>query len=372
MSRIAVLFSLVFLVVFSVACSQADPTATSTTQADVSTPTPPAPTATLQPQELTVLTHDSFDIGEEVIAAFQDRYNATVSVVKAGDAGEVLNKSILSRGNPLGDVFYGIDNTFLTRALEEDIFLEYRSALLERVPEQYRLDPTNHVTPIDYGFVALNYDKQWLTDNGATPPATLQELTTPLWQGKLVVENPATSSPGLAFLIATVAEFGESGDYTYRDYWQDLKDNDVLVKDGWTEAYYGDFTPYGGDRPLVVSYTTSPAAEVFYSEGAYTEPPTGNVLGAGTAFLQIEGIGILRGTDNVELAQHFVDFALDLQFQQDFPTRMWVFPANAVAETPDVFAQFSEVPDSPASLDPARIAESRDTWIDEWAKVMLR
>jgi len=330
------------------------------------------PEATTEPEQLTIITHDSFDVGEDVIQEFEAQFNAKINILKAGDAGEVLNKSILSKGNPLGDVLYGIDNTFLTRALDEQIFLPYQSPALSNVPAQYHVDATHHVMPIDYGFVAINYDKKWMQEQNLTPPQNLQELASDKWSGKLVVQNPATSSPGLAFLLTTVAHFGETGTYTYLDYWRDLKDNQTLIKNGWSDAYYGDFTMYGGDRPLVVSYTTSPAAEVFYSEGAHSEPPTGNVLGPKTAFLQIEGAGILLGTSHVELAQHFIDFAMGVTFQQDFPTRMWVFPVNPEAVLDRTFAEFAEIPSNPATIDPHVISKNRAKWIEEWAKIMLR
>ena len=204
-----------------------------------------------------------------------------------------------------------------------------------------------------------------------SPPSTLEELTAPEWKGKLVVENPAASSPGLAFLIATVAYFGEDDDYDYLDFWGDLRANDVLVKDGWSDAYYADFSKYGGDRPLVVSYATSPAAEVLFSETPITEPPTGNVLIDKATFLQIEGIGILKGANSKNLAKKFIDFALDTRFQEDFPDKMFVYPVNRHAKTPDVF-KFAEVPTRPADITPAEIGEKREKWIDAWTKVVLR
>ncbi|MDA1349769.1 MAG: thiamine ABC transporter substrate-binding protein, partial [Chloroflexi bacterium] len=217
-------------------------------------------------RELVIMTHDSFDIGEEVIKEFEEANDATVVIQKAGDAGQALVRAILEKGNPSADLLYGIDNTYLGRALDEEIFDSYESKMLNKVPGRFILDDTNHVTPIDYAYVNLNYDKAFLDDAGMAPPSTLEELTGPDWNGKLVVENPAVSSPGLAFLIATVAYFGEDDDYDYLDFWKDLRANDVLVKDGWSEAYYTDFSKNGGDRPLVVSYATSPAAEVFFSE----------------------------------------------------------------------------------------------------------
>ena len=323
------------------------------------------------PKVLTILTHDSFDIGAEVVAKFEAESNSIVSIVKGGDAGEVLNKAILTKGNPIADLLYGIDNTFLTRALEENIFVAYRSPLLDNIPADYHLDPAHHVMPVDLGFVAINYDYAWLSAAGLTAPKNLLDLTEPKWKGLLVVQNPATSSPGLAFLFSTISQFGETGDYTYLDYWRDLKENDVLVKNGWSDSYYGDFSLHGGNRPLVVSYSTSPAAEVFYSEGMHTTPPSGVITSAGSAFMQIEGIGILRGTSHEKLAKKFVDFAMGTTFQEDFPTRMWVFPANKLAVTSGAFADFTEKPAAPARLSSDSIASNRDRWIKEWTEVVI-
>ena len=321
--------------------------------------------------ELVIMTHDSFDIGEDVIAEFEAANDATVVIQEAGDAGQALVRAILEKGNPSADLLYGIDNTYLGRALDEEIFDPYESGNLRVVSDHLILDETNHVTPIDYGYVNLNFDKAYLEEAGMAPPATLEELTTPQWRGKLVVENPASSSPGLSFLIATVYYFGQDDDYDYLDYWADLRENDVLVKDGWSDAYYTDFTKYGGDRPLVVSYATSPAAEVFFSETPLDDAPTGNVLIDGATFLQIEGMGILKGANSKNLAKKFIDFALETRFQEDFPDKMFVYPVNRNAQTPDFF-RFAEVPTAPANISAAEIGEKREQWIDEWTRVVLR
>ena len=324
-----------------------------------------------EPGSLIVLTNDSFDIGEEVIAQFEEKYNATVTIQKSGDSGEVLNRAILEKGNPSGDLLYGVDNTFLSKALREDIFIKYKSSRIEDVPSKFILDDTFHVSPVDYGYVNINYDIAYLEEHGLTPPETLEELTGEDWKGRLVVQNPATSSPGLAFLIATVSYFGEDDDYDYLDFWADLKENELAVKDGWSEAYYTDFSQYGGNQPLVLSYATSPAAELYFSEGAYTTPPTGNMLVDKATFLQIEGIGILKGTQNEKLAQKFIDFVLDIPFQEDIPARMFVYPVNSKAVAPDFF-KYAEVPTLPADIDADTIDANRDEWIDSWTKVVLR
>ena len=324
-----------------------------------------------EPGSLIVLTNDSFDIGEEVIAQFEEKNNATVTIQKSGDSGEVLNRAILEKGNPSGDLLYGVDNTFLSKALREDIFIKYKSSRIEDVPSKFILDDTFHVSPVDYGYVNINYDIAYLEEHGLTPPETLEELTGEDWKGRLVVQNPATSSPGLAFLIATVSYFGEDDDYDYLDFWADLKENELAVKDGWSEAYYTDFSQYGGNQPLVLSYATSPAAELYFSEGAYTTPPTGNMLVDKATFLQIEGIGILKGTQNEKLAQKFIDFVLDIPFQEDIPARMFVYPVNSKAVAPDFF-KYAEVPTLPADIDADTIDANRDEWIDSWTKVVLR
>ncbi len=335
----------------------------------------PAPKATAVPTpapgSLVVLANDSFDIGKEIIAQFEKDNNASVAIQKAGSSGQVLNRAILEKGNPSGDLLYGVDNTFLSRALREEIFIKYKSGQINNIPAQFILDDTFHVSPVDYGYVNINYDIAYLDDKGLAPPASLEILTQPEWHGRLVVENPATSTPGLAFLIATVSYFGEDDDYDYLDFWADLKENNVAVKEGWSEAYYTDFSKYGGDRPLVVSYATSPAAELFFSEGAYEVPPTGNVLVDKATFLQIEGIGILKGTKNESLAKKFIDFVLDLPFQEDIPGRMFVYPVNSKAQTPDYF-QYAEVPTAPSDISAATIDAKRDEWIDAWTSVVIR
>lgn len=336
----------------------------------------PAARATEAPaagaRTLTVMTHDSFNVSEDVLKAFEQQNNVTVQVLKSGDAGQALNKAALSRDNPLADVFFGVDNTFLTRALKAGIFESYAAPALQSIPATYKLDPSNSLLPIDYGYVSINYDKDYLARNNLTPPAKLEDLTKPEWKGKLVVENPATSSPGLAFLLATVGQFGTSGSYTWLNYWQDLRKNDVLVVDGWTEAYSTQFSGSSGKgpRPLVVSYASSPPAEVFYSEGKLKDAPTA-VMPAGS-FLQIEFAGILKGTKQRDLAERFIDFMLSKPFQEDMPLQMFVYPVLPNSTLPDVFTKFSVLPQQPVNVLPDQIDQNREQWLDAWTKAVLR
>jgi thiamine transport system substrate-binding protein len=336
---------------------------------------PPPVTSASEPagRVLTVMTHDSFDVSEEVVAAFRESCACDVKFLQSGDTGLMLNQALLSKGNPLADVIYGVDNTFLSRALEGEILESYESPVLAEVSDELELDPTFHMSPVDFGDVCLNYDKGWFKDRGLAPPGDLPVLTQPEYRGLTVVENPATSSPGLAFLLATVGRFGESGDYSYLDYWAGLRANDVLVTDGWEDAYWGNFTyASDGDRPIVVSYASSPPVEVYFSEEAFEEAPTAVVAADGSCFRQIEFVGILRGTENRDLAEQWIDFMLGTTFQEDIPLKMFVFPANSKAELPEVFARFAKVPEKPAMVAPQEIEANREAWINAWTETLLR
>jgi thiamine transport system substrate-binding protein len=323
---------------------------------------------------LTVMTHDSFSVSEDVVAAFQEQCGCEVKFLKSGDTGLALNKAILSKSQPLADVFYGVDNTFLSRALREDIFEPYASPALAEIPADLKQDSTNRMLPVDYGYVTVNYDRSYFADNGLAVPQTLRDLTDPQYKDLLVVQNAATSSPGLAFLLATVAAFGEEGDYDYLDFWRDLRANGVFVSEGWEDAYYGQFSGGSGEgsRPLVVSYATSPAAEVFFADPQPTESPTGAMLAPGTAFRQVEFVGILKGTRQLELAQQWVDFMLGPTFQTDIPLQMWVHPARTGTPLPEVFAKYAQAPEQPGALAPDAIDAGREKWLQAWTDAVLR
>ena len=323
------------------------------------------------PRTLTVMTHDSFAVSEGVIQAFQQQNNATVQFLKSGDAGTALNKAILSKNNPLADVFYGVDNTFLSRALDEGIFDPYNSPALAKIPAEFKLDPNNGALPVDYGDVCPNYDKAYFTEKGIPPPHTLEDLAKPEYKSLLVVENPAISSPGLAFLLATIAAYGEDG---YLDYWNRLVDNDVQVVNDWETAYNSAFSGSSGKgpRPIVISYSSSPAFEVIYAEKPPAEAPTAAMVSENACFRQVEFVGILKGGKNRDLAEKWVDFMLSTAFQEDMPLQMFVFPVNPDAKLSDAFVKYLQNPEKPASLSPADIAANREKWIRAWTEAVLR
>jgi thiamine transport system substrate-binding protein len=317
------------------------------------------------PETVTLLAHDFFAVSDDVLEEFTRTTGYEVEIILGGDAGLMVNQAILSAGNPVADVMFGIDTTFLTRAFDAELFEPYESPRLGRVLPEVRVDPAHRVTPIDFGDVCVNYDLATVGD----PPETLLDLTDERFAGELVVQDPAVSSPGLAFLMATVATFGEEGDYTWRDYWADLRENDVRIAPDWGTAYYGDFSGASdGDRSLVVSYASSPPAEVLALGGG--EAPTA-ILTEG-CFRQVEYAGILRGASETDGARRLIDFLLSRTFQEDVPLNMYVFPVHRDAALPPVFAEHAVIPSDPVLLDPDTIAENRERWVDEWESIVLR
>ncbi|MCD6356656.1 MAG: thiamine ABC transporter substrate-binding protein [Anaerolineaceae bacterium] len=324
-----------------------------------------------EPASLVVLTHDSFAVSEEVITKFEKENRVDVIFLPSGDAGSALNRAILSKESNIADVLYGIDNTFLSRALDEDLFDAYAPDVLVKIPDEFKLDPESRVVPIDYGDVCINYDKNYFTENELAIPESLEDLTAPEYAGLLVVENPAVSSPGLAFMLATLAEYGEKG---YLEYWQRLKNNGVVVANDWESAYYSHFSGSAGQgaQPMVVSYGTSPAAEVIFAEEALDEAPTASLVGENMCFRQIEFAGILKGTKNRVLAEKFIDYMLSKQFQEDIPMNMFVFPVNPNAEIPQEFLDYVQVPERTAHIEPENISNNREKWVEAWRELMLR
>lgn len=315
---------------------------------------------------VTLVTHDSFAVAKADLRAFEREHDVDVRILKSGDAASALNQVILTKGEPLGDVMFGVDNTFLSRATEANVFEAHEPADLDAVPAEFRLDPTHELTPIDFGDVCVNYDRAALSDRGIAAPTSLDDLVRPEYEGMLVVENAASSSPGLAFLLATIAQYGDG----WRDYWGDLRANGVEVVDGWEQAYFSEFAGggQGGTAPLVVSYASSPPAGV--TEGSPPEAPTAAVLD--TCFRQVEFAGVLRGAARPALARELVDWMLSERFQAGVPDQMYVYPVREGVAVPESWARYAPVPTDPLTMGPGRIADGRADWIDEWTEIVLR
>lgn len=320
-------------------------------------------TGEAQSDRVRLMVHDSFYVSDSVWETFTAETGITVEVLAVGDAGAMVSQAILTKDRPLADVMFGIDTTFLQRGLDAELFLPYRSSELDQVAQELRLDVRDRVTPIDFGDVCVNY---WIDalPVGAPAPGALTDLTDPIYANQLVVQSPETSSPGMAFLLATVA-----GTPDWEAFWADLVANGVSVTAGWEDAYYGEFVAGGGDRSLVVSYASSPPAEVIYADPPVSEAPTGVLLDS--CFRQVEFAGILAGTSNPNAAAELIDFLLSPTFQADLPLSMFVFPARRGVELPPEFVEHAVVADAPLTLDPAIIEMNRDRWVDRWVDIVL-
>ncbi|MEM9135687.1 MAG: thiamine ABC transporter substrate-binding protein [Actinomycetota bacterium] len=312
-----------------------------------------------------LVTHDSFVLSEGTLEAFTTETGVEVELISGGDAGEVVARAIVTAGEPEADVLFGIDNTFLQRGLDADLFIPYESPTLADVPDELELDSGEfRVTPIDFGDVCVNYWAEAVP--GGTVPASLDDLADPAFASSFVTQDPEASSPGFAFLLATIATYGEDG---WEDYWQQLAAGGVTVTTGWSDAYYGEFTAGGGEKSIVTSYASSPVAEVLFSETPIDTPPTGVVTDS--CFRQIEFAGILDGTEHQAEAQALIDFMLSPTFQADIPLNMFVAPANSEVELPEVFVAHAADVEQPLTLSPAEIEENRAAWTERWREIVL-
>ena len=322
-------------------------------------------TAPTEATTLTVVTHDSFALSDELKKEFADRTGYTVTYVAPGDGGALVNQLILTKDSPLGDVVYGIDNTFAARAVAEGVVTPYTPANLPASAAALKPDDSGRLTAVDFGDVCVNADRRWFENRKLALPASLDDLTKPAYADLLVVENPASSSPGLAWLTATV---GAKGDPGYLDYWTALKNNGAKVVKGWTEAYSAEFSGSSGkgSRPLVVSYSTSPAFEV--PKGAKESNTTALLE---TCFRQVEYAGVIAGARNEVGARAFVDFLLSKQVQADIPGQMYMYPADTTIELPAEWVAHAPLAQRPFTVAADQISASRDTWIRQWTATVL-
>ncbi|WP_327593412.1 thiamine ABC transporter substrate-binding protein [Streptomyces chartreusis] len=323
---------------------------------------------------VTLVSHNSWAVSKGVLAAFEKQSGYKVKVLEDGDAGQAVNKAILTKDNPQGDVFFGVDNTLLSRALDNDLFQSYEAKGSDLILPEFRVDQDKHrVTPVDTGDICVNYDKAYFSEHKLAPPTSYDDLIKPAYKDLLVTENASTSSPGLGFLLGTAAKYGDEG---WQDYWKKLKANGVKVVDGWEQAYNEEFSGSAGgkkakaDRPLVVSYASSPPAEVIYADPKPTSAPTG--VADGTCFRQVEYAGLLSNAQNTEGGKALLDFLLTKEFQDDMPLNMFVYPVREAAQVPAEFTKYGPRAKNPETMDPAKIADNRDDWVKSWTSLVLK
>ena len=314
---------------------------------------------------LRVMVHSSFSLPKPLIAQFEAENKVKLAITKGGDAGEMLNKLILTKANPIADVVYGIDNTLAQKAIQADILAAYNGPAASKASVVQLPKP---IIPVDYGFVSLNIDKAAFAKLKLAMPQSLQDLTLPAYKNLLVVQNPNTSSTGYSFLLATIAGLGEEQAFAW---WAKMRLNGMKVSKGWSEAYYTDFARNGGSYPIIVSYASSPAAEVFYSKEKLNESPTSNLFLKGGVFQQIEGVALIKGGSQTELAGKWIEWLRSKPIQEALPTSMWMLPVEKSVVMADAWKHTQ----NPSSFDnPKENEESAKSsgWLQRWTKVVLK
>ncbi|SFC19636.1 thiamine transport system substrate-binding protein [Nocardioides terrae] len=312
-----------------------------------------------------LVTHDSFNLPKELKTEFEKDSGFRLVVRQSGDAGALTNKLVLTKDDPTGDVAFGVDNTFASRALKAGVFADNTPTGVPAGAEAFDLpgDGGARLTPVDDGNVCVNVDTTWFAAHHMTPPATLDDLTRPAYKDLFVTPGATTSSPGLAFLLATIAKYGDG----WTDYWTRLLANGAKVVDGWEDAYTVDFTQGGGNgsRPIVLSYDSSPAFTV--ADGTST---TKALLD--TCFTQVEYAGVLAGAKNEKGARALVDFLLSKDVQAALPDAMYVFPVAQDAPLPADWSKFAVQPTKPWTVSPEDIDAHRDEWLRTWSDLVSR
>jgi len=365
--RFSIFIAISFVSLFAVACSNSSASRNGA-ESECLTARDSAPVITteLEKENVTgetidLVVYDAFLPPPGAFEQFTVETGITVNILTTADTGTMVSQAVLTTGDPIGDVMFGIDNTFLCRALLNNVFTPYEPSTWNQLEDSLKLDKFARVTPVDFGDICLNY---WI-DDSTNQPTTIKDLTEKEYAGSFVTQNPETSAPGMGFLLASIAVFGEDG---WEQYWKDLRKNGVAVRSGWTEAYYEDF--YSANRNIVTSYATSPIAEYIFSDPPVTKPPTG-VIGD-SCFRSIEFAGILRGTDSPIAAAMLIDFLTSTYFQQLIPETNFVLPANKDAKLPDTFTQFLQTDLEPVMISPDVIEQKRNEWTERWTQIVLR
>ncbi len=310
-----------------------------------------------EPDQLTVYTYDAFpEVLEDLIVEhFEAEYGIAVDLQRQADTGGLYNQLFLERNNPQADVAIGLDTTYLGQVIKDELLEPYKPERADAIPENLIVDEQFRAIPFDYGGIVLNYDSEAID----TPPTDWDDLTDERFRDSIIVMNPNTSSPGRNFLLHTIYEFGEDG---FLDYWERLAPNILTVTPGWSEGY-GLYTE--GEAPIVLSYETSPAFHIEFEDEDRYRPLIFN----DEAFYQIEVMGIVRGTQRREAAEKLIEYVLSEEFQQEIPLSQFMYPVREDIELPASFGQIDRAERS-VSLDPSRVAENIDDWLQAWEDVM--
>ena len=308
-------------------------------------------------EEVNLLTHDSFELPQRLVDKFQDETGLKLNIVRSGDAGQLSSVVSLTPGSPKGDAVFGIDNTFAARPIDAGALEPYTSPLAKGGAAEYAIEGhPDQLTAVDRGDVCVNVDDAWFDSNGVAAPTSIDDLTKPEYRDLTVLMDPATSSPGMSFLLSTIGRYGKKAP----DYWRQLSGNGAQIVAGWEIAYNQIFSAGEGhgDKPIVVSYASSPAAT----------PGTHAVLDS--CFAQVEYVGVLKGARNVAGAKKVVDFLLSPEVQAALPTAMYVYPVQKDVRLPADWRQRAPTPAWTVRMTPDYINKNREEWLTQWRETV--
>ena len=305
---------------------------------------------------LVVYTYDAFPgVLEESIRERFNEKGVELQLERFQDTGALFTQTLLEKDDPKADVIIGLDNTYLARAFDEELFQPYKPRELKLVSPGLLVDPEYRVVPFDFGSVALNYNSEMLPE----PPRSWDELLDPTYKNQIIIMNPATSSPGRNFLLFTIVEFGEEG---YLEFWKKLRPNILTVTPGWSEGY-GLYIQ--GEAPIVLSYDTSPAYHMHYEKVDRYK----NLLFEGKAYAQIEVAGITMDAPHPEYARECIDHLISVEFQELIPLHQIMYPVHPDAELPEAFVRAKPATHI-VNMDEETVAAKFDVWLAQWEAVM--
>ncbi len=308
---------------------------------------------------LTVYTYDGFTAewgpGPAIEKAFEAECGCDLVFVTAGDGVALLNKVKIEGERSRADIVLGLDTSLVADAKATGLFAPHGIDTASiKVPGGFADDI---FVPFDYGYFAVVYDTQAMTD----PPASLKDLVEGDPKQKIVIEDPRTSTPGLGLVLWVKAVYGDKAGQA----WTKLKDRVLTVAPGWSEAY-GLFTK--GEAPMVLSYTTSPAYHLIAEK-------TDRYRAADFAeghYLQVEVAGMTRKGAGNPLAGRFLQFMTGPAFQDVIPETNWMFPAAPTGKALDPAWETLVKPKETLLLSPEDVAANRKAWVDEWLAAMTR
>ncbi|MBJ23765.1 MAG: hypothetical protein CMB64_03760 [Euryarchaeota archaeon] len=329
--------------------------------------------------ELVIATYDVYALTDEMIGDFENQTGITVSMIKLDDAGSVLDYLIQNKGTETIDLAIGLDNTYLQTAIKQGVLTEHLANNLDNI-SQDALAPYNgpFAVPFDMGHVCLNYDSSIVDGQNMTVPTSLWNLTEEEWRGKVAIPSPITSSPGRAFMLATLDYFNSLGESTseFEEWWSAMEENDVIITSGWSEAYethytggYGEYEAgYVGDAHITVSYCHSPGVESWYN-GNWTKSAALNL--PKTSFFQVEYISSVMGGDQQSSAL-FIEFLLSEDINSNMPVQNSMYSVLEGFDLPEEngYLFHSIIPNEPSEISMIEIEENMESWLLLWNKAM--